>query len=68
MYLAKCGKFTISDDCHSIDQIGAKYGQLLQFAANTGIQNFQYLNKNPSLKASFNTISVTELSKHEVFG
>lgn len=68
MYLAKHGQFTISDDCHSIDQIGANYGQLLAFAADTGIQTFQYLNKNPSLNTSFSTISVTELSKHEYFG
>lgn len=69
MYLAKHGQFTISDDCHSIDQIGANYGQLLTFAADTGIQTFQYLNKNPSsLNTSFSTISVTELSKHEYFG
>lgn len=68
MYLAKRGQFTISDDCHSIDQIGAKYDQLLQFAADTGIQTFQYLNKNPSMKTSFSTISVSELSKHEFFG
>lgn len=68
MYLAKHGQFTLSDDCHSIDQIGANYGQLLTFAADTGIQSFQYLNKNPSLNTSFSTISVTELSKHEYFG
>lgn len=68
MYLAKHGQFTISDDCHSIDQIGAKYGQLLQFAADTGIQTFQCLNKTPSLKTSFSTISVSELSNHEFFG
>lgn len=68
MYLAKHGQFTISDDCHSIDQIGANYGQLLKFAADTGIQTFQYLNKNPSLNTSFSTISVTELGNHEFFG
>ena len=68
MYLAKHGQFTISDDCHSIDQIGANYGQLLKFAADTGIQTFQYLNKSPSLNTSFSTISVTELGNHEFFG
>lgn len=68
MYLAKHGQFTISDDCHSIDQIGAKYGQLVKFAADTGIQTFQYLNRSPSLNTSFRTISVTELGNHEFFG
>lgn len=67
MYLAKHGQFTISDDCHSIDQIGANYGQLLEFAADTGIQTFQYLNKSPSLNTSFSTISVTELGNHKFF-
>lgn len=67
MHLAKGGMFTVSDDCHGIDQIGANYDQLVQFAADIGIETLWYLKKSPTLNSSFSTISMTDFNDHEFF-
>ncbi|MCJ1264156.1 histidinolphosphatase [Lobaria immixta] len=73
MYLTKGGQFTISDDCHSVDQIGANYGQLLEFAEETGIETWNYLTEDPfsndlsSSKIQFSSIRIAEIKDHQFF-
>lgn len=73
MYLTKGGQFTISDDCHSIEQIGANYGQLFEFAAETGIETLNYLQKGyfsnelKSFDTQFSSIRIAEAKDHQFF-
>lgn len=73
MYLSKGGQFTISDDCHSVEQIGANYGQLLEFAEETGIETWNYLKTGPfsddarSFNIQFSSIRIDEAKVHQFF-
>ncbi len=50
LFLAKGGQFTFSDDCHSAAQVGTHYRQLLQFAADTGINAVKSFGKAPNFE------------------
>ena len=73
MYLTKGGEFTISDDCHSVEQIGANYRQLLEFAEETGIESWNYLKRGPfsndarSFNIQFSSIRVAEAKDFRFF-
>ena len=73
MYLTKRGQFTVSDDCHSVEQIGANYGQLLAFAEETGIETLYCLKKGPfsndarSFNNRFSSIRIPEAKDHPFF-
>lgn len=73
MHLSKGGQFTISDDCHSIEQIGANYGQLLEFAEETGIETWNYLTKGPFsdearvFNIQFSSMRIDEAKGHQFF-
>ncbi|KAG7007851.1 histidinol-phosphatase [Physcia stellaris] len=38
-FLAKGGRFTLSDDSHGVDQVGSFYDRLLRFVKDTGIRD-----------------------------
>lgn len=73
MYITKGGQFTISDDCHSVEQIGANYSQLLEFAKETGIETWQYLKRGSvsndarSSNAQFSSICIAETKDQQFF-
>lgn len=73
MYLTKGGEFTISDDCHSVEQIGANYRELLEFSEETGIESWNYLKKCPfsndarSFNIQFSSIRVAEAKHYRFF-
>ena len=73
MYLTKGGEFTISDDCHSVEQIGANYRQLLEFSEETGIESWNYLERGPfsndarSFNIQFGSIRVAAAKDHRFF-
>lgn len=73
MYLTKGGQFTVSDDCHSVEQIGANYGELLEFAEETGIETWNYLKKGSSstdarsFNIQFSSIRIAEATNHQFF-
>ncbi|MCJ1468881.1 histidinolphosphatase [Pseudocyphellaria aurata] len=73
MYITKGGQFTVSDDCHSVGQIGANYSQLLEFAKETGIETWNYLKRNSFSNdvgysnTQFSSICIAEVEDHQFF-
>lgn len=72
-FLAMGGKFTFSDDSHSVSQVGTNYRRLLQFADEVGLAAIECLEKASSSKdARFPTVdsravSMADVKKHEYF-
>ncbi|KAI4161122.1 MAG: hypothetical protein LQ342_005159 [Letrouitia transgressa] len=68
------GGFTLSDDSHSINQIGTNYGGLLAFAKELGIPAITYFDKGSQTLdrrfpgVSTKTVSLTELQARAFFG
>jgi histidinol-phosphatase (PHP family) len=46
-FLSMDGRFCLSDDSHGIDQVGAKYHEILKYVQNQGIQKLHYLELAP---------------------
>jgi histidinol-phosphatase (PHP family) len=66
-FLSLGGRFTMSDDSHSIDQIGTNYPRLLEFVKETGIQELHYATEAPqNLDRQANTWRFTSMSVDEV--
>ena len=54
-FVAKGGRFTLSDDAHGIDQVGTHFSKALDFAESLPIQTLAYLQR--SLSSSSNISS-----------
>ena len=67
------GHFTLSDDSHGVDQVGAKYREVLQFAEEIGITAITYFEKSQITKderfprVSTRTANVADLKAHAFF-
>lgn len=42
-FLARNGRFCLSDDSHGVDQVGLNYHRVLDFLGSTGISTLHYL-------------------------
>lgn len=42
-FLARGGRFCLSDDSHGMDQVGLNFGRVLEFAAGVGIESLHFL-------------------------
>ncbi|KAF2475635.1 histidinol phosphate phosphatase H [Lindgomyces ingoldianus] len=63
------GRFTISDDSHSTDQVGTNYFRLLDFVQKARVKHIWYADRNAPRKdnrfpnAGFSSIAVSELAQ-----
>ncbi|ORY09527.1 Polymerase/histidinol phosphatase-like protein [Clohesyomyces aquaticus] len=68
-FLHMGGRFTMSDDSHSIDQVGTNYGRLLDFIQKTGMEEVWYADRDAPrhtsrfAHAGFSSIIVEELAQ-----
>lgn len=51
-FLARNGRFCLSDDSHGIDQVGLNYHRVLDFIERTGISEVHYLEYAPESPSS----------------
>ncbi|KAA6414634.1 MAG: histidinol-phosphatase [Lasallia pustulata] len=74
-FLAMGGRFTLSDDSHGVEQVGANYGRVLDFVEAVGIREISYLERGEKITGektaderfrgvSTSAISLSELRKH----
>ena len=67
------GKFTFSDDSHSVSQVGTNYHRLLQFADDLGLAAIVCFEKASSSKdprfpnVVSRDVRMTDLKRHEFF-
>lgn len=72
-FLAKGGRFTFSDDCHSVGQVGTNYPQLLRFATDIGLGAVECFGKASNSKdARFpnivsRSVSLDDIKGHRLF-
>ena len=72
-FLTNGGHFTLSDDSHGVDQIGAKYHEVLGFAEEVGITTITYFERSEVSKddrfpgVSAQTMNVSDLKYHAFF-
>ena len=57
------GRFTLSDDAHSTDQVGLNYDKIFGYAEDVGIKNIHYLRQrtDPSQEPAADSITTEEL-------
>ncbi|KAF2180511.1 histidinol-phosphatase-like protein [Zopfia rhizophila CBS 207.26] len=69
VFLRMGGRFTMSDDSHSTDQVGTNYGRLLDFIQMAGIERIHYADHDAQSQDSrfprtgFSSIAVDELAQ-----
>ncbi|MCJ1302921.1 histidinolphosphatase [Hypocenomyce scalaris] len=69
-FLAKGGRFVLSDDSHGVDQVGLNYGRVLDFVEDVGIPTLCYFRKGEETTderfrgISTSTVSLSDLRKH----
>lgn len=64
------GRFALSDDSHSTDQVGLNYSKVLAFMENTGITHihcFTSKTDNSFHTTTVKAIPIEELKKHRFF-
>ncbi|KAF2456935.1 polymerase/histidinol phosphatase-like protein [Lineolata rhizophorae] len=65
-FLAMGGRFTLSDDSHSTDQVGMNYPRVLAFIKKVGIKEVYFFERVDSKDSppKMSSLSVEELEKH----
>ncbi len=72
-FLARGGHFALSDDSHGVDQVGAKYREVIEFAEKIGTTTITYFEKSPNFKddrfsgISERIIKLADLKDHPFF-
>ncbi|KAF1960591.1 histidinol-phosphatase [Byssothecium circinans] len=70
LFLRMGGRFVMSDDSHSIDQIGTNYTRLLNFIQKAGIEEIMYADSDAPPRdgrfpnAGFSSIAIDDLVQH----
>lgn len=65
--LRRGGRFTLSDDAHSMDQVGTNYENVLSFAKTVGVSSLACLKSGPGISLTSTSIDVNELTTHPFF-
>ncbi|KAF2201555.1 histidinol phosphate phosphatase H [Delitschia confertaspora ATCC 74209] len=70
LFMTMRGRFTMSDDSHSTDQVGTNYTRLLGFIRDTGIQEIYYAAGDTLIQGSprFTSMTVEEVAKLPFWG
>jgi histidinol-phosphatase (PHP family) len=63
------GRFTLSDDAHSIDQVGLNYAKVLPAIKAAGIEHIYFYNSLASTDAGVEFVSspVADLAEHALW-
>lgn len=56
LIMAKGGRFTMSDDSHSVEQVGLNYHRVLEYIQNIGLEQIHYLEKLPMAQMAINML------------
>ncbi|MCJ1227466.1 histidinolphosphatase [Toensbergia leucococca] len=73
VFLDLSGQFTLSDDSHGVDQVGANYGRVLGFAEDIGIRDMVYFEQGRLSRdvrfpgVSTRAVSLIDVKKHGFF-
>lgn len=72
-FLKGGGRFTLSDDSHGVEQVGTKYGEVLEFVEKAGIQEIYFLERGrPAFDHRFPDVSLSSVGladlKRHAFG
>jgi len=68
------GRFTLSDDSHSVDQVGTNYRRLLEFIRRAEIPDIYFVERGPQgrdrrfLNSRFSRVTSSELEGHSFWG
>jgi hypothetical protein len=66
VFLEKNGRFTLSDDSHSVDQVMLNYDRVLQFVKDVGIPTLHFLNRGEaSSDGRFPNVSISSIPTSE---
>ncbi|KAI9893262.1 MAG: histidinolphosphatase [Vezdaea aestivalis] len=66
-FLELGGRFTLSDDSHSVYQVGWGYRKVLDFLDSTGISDVQMPTSTPDKKLQFKKLTLQDMRAHAFF-
>lgn len=61
-FLRRGGRFTLSDDCHGVEQVGTNYEGVLEFVEKAGIREVYFLERGgPAFDHRFPDVSLSSV-------